>query len=121
MFGSKKKIAAQVASRLNGDLDKSSERLEFGWYRHSQFPLLPNWGYRRADKENTFSWFFNWMFLKLWSLDSFSISIQFHIEAHWGFGFAGIIPYLRWVISIPCPPKLESWVRKKLWRKPKSH
>lgn len=90
------------------------------WYKSYTFPLIPVIQYRPAKIHNTSSFSFHWLVLKFWTLDSFDFEIGIAFSGHWGIGVLGILPYLRWVISIPAPQKLSMWVQMYLWRKPKT-
>jgi hypothetical protein len=94
----------------------STEQKTRKWYNNYTFPLVPELKIREANEHNTKSFSFHWLFFKFWSLDSFQFEIAFNIDDHWGVGFSGLLPYLRWVIAIPCPPRLQSWICKNLWR-----
>lgn len=107
----KKKTAQQVADRLNGATKTDTEKPS------SIFPLIPEYGTRPGGQHNTKSWWFNWLIFRLWSMDSFNFEVTFVISEHWGIGFVGMLPYVRWVACIPCPPKLGSYIQQKLWRK----
>ena len=89
------------------------------WYRRQIFPLVPIIETREADEYNTYRFSFKWLFITIWSLDSFEFEITAVVDDHWGIGFIGILPYIRWVFTIPCPVKLGMWMQKNLWRKPK--
>lgn len=88
------------------------------WYNNYNFSLIPTLNIRKADKYNTKSFQFNWLFIKLWSLDSFSFELSFTISSHWGIGFIGLLPYLRFVFCIPLSESLGMWIDKNLDRKP---
>jgi hypothetical protein len=88
------------------------------WYNHYSFPLVPQITIRRGDEWNTTSHSFHWLIFKFWTLDSVQFEISANIDTHWGIGFCGILPYLRWVISIPLPVSFQMWVQQNLWRKP---
>jgi len=89
------------------------------WYNNYTFPLIPTIKSVKADEHNTHSFLFHWLVFKFWTLDSFSFEISFVITSHWGIGFIGILPYLRWAIAIPFPENAAMWSQKYLWRKPK--
>lgn len=89
------------------------------WYNSYTFPLIPVFEHRPANEHNTASYSFNWLFIKLWTLDSFEFEIGVVVSGHWGIGVLGILPYLRWVIAIPLPEKISMWVQTMLWRKSK--
>ena len=73
------------------------------WYNNYKFPLYPKLELIPADKYNTSGFSFNWLFMKIWSLDSFEFEIGFTISEHWGVGIIMIIPYLRIICCIPLP------------------
>lgn len=87
------------------------------WYNNYIFPLVPGFRIKKADEYNTNGFSFHWLFFKFWTLDSFGFEISFNIDDHWGIGFSGILPYLRWVVAIPCPPNWQMWMQRNLWRK----
>lgn len=89
------------------------------WYNSHTFPLVPTLEIRKASQYNVPSFSFKWLVFSLWSLNSVSLELQVVIDTHWGVGVIGILPYLRWVCCIPCPMKLQMWVQRNLWRKPK--
>jgi len=89
------------------------------WYNNEQFPLIPVFTNRRPNEYNTRQLGLHWMFVRLWTLDSFEFEIAFVWSGHWGIGLTGILPYLRWAITIPFPVKYSMWAQRKLWRKPK--
>ena len=86
------------------------------WYNRYIFPLVPVLQIKKSDEYNTSGFSFRWLVFTFWSLDHFSFELSFNIDTHWGIGFSGIIPYLRWVIAIPCPEKVRIWIYKKLTR-----
>jgi hypothetical protein len=88
------------------------------WYKRNIFPLVPIIEYRKADQYNTSNFCFRWLFFTVWTLDSFSFELSVVFTSHWGLGFIGIFPYIRWCVSIPCPSKLALWSSKHLNRKP---
>ena len=90
------------------------------WYNKNVFPLIPVIDIQKADKYNTSGFSFRWLFFTFWSLDSFGFEFAFVATTHWGIGFNGILPYLRWVVAIPCPEKLSIWIDRKLGRIPQS-
>jgi hypothetical protein len=93
--------------------EKSKER------KYQSFPLLPVLDKRKGDKHNTPGFSFSWLFIKIWSLDAFQFELAFTIDTHWGIGITALLPYLRVVICIPCPMKVQMWAQKHLWRHPK--
>jgi len=74
---------------------------------------------RKADLYNTSCFSFEWLFLRVWTLDSFNFEIALNISEHWGIGVTAIIPYLRIVICIPFPDSFAMWVQQNLWRQVK--
>lgn len=86
------------------------------WYNRNIFPLIPVIEIRKADKYNTKNFTFRWLFFTVWSLDVPSIEFAFVIDTHWGIGVVGLVPYLRFVATIPCPEKLASWIFRNLSR-----
>ena len=88
------------------------------WYNAYKFPLVPVIAVRKRNEYNTKSMSFHWLFFQFWTLDSVCIEASIVCSTHWGIGFIGLLPYLRWVITIPCPNGLEHWIQQNLWRKP---
>jgi len=88
------------------------------WYNMNIFPLVPVVQIKEKDQHNTTGFSFRWLFFTFWSLDSFGFEFAFVLDTHWGMGFIGVLPYLRWVICIPCPEKISIFVSRKLNRKP---
>jgi hypothetical protein len=91
------------------------------WYNHHTFSLVPVLQIKKANYHNTSGFTFRWLFLEMWSLDSFAFELALNIDTHWGIGVTAIIPYLRIKFTIPCPQKIGSWSNNNLDRKPKSH
>lgn len=89
------------------------------WYNSYIFPLIPLLTIKKADKYNTEGFTFKWLFITLWTLDNVQFEVAIVLDTHWGIGFIGLLPYLRWVISIPCPPNIGIWFDKLTSRKPK--
>jgi hypothetical protein len=89
------------------------------WYNNRILPLVPILETTKADEYNTKGFCFRWLIFKLWSLDSFSFELAVVADAHWGIGVIGIVPYLRWVMCIPCPESVSNMLTKFLYRKPK--
>ncbi len=89
------------------------------WYSSDIFPLVPVITTRRANEHNTSSFSFKWLFFTVWSLDAFEFEVTVVCDAHWGIGVVGVFPYIRWVVCIPCPYRLQYWVQRNLWRRPK--
>lgn len=90
------------------------------WYNKNIFPLIPVITIKKSNEHNTSSFTFRWLFFTIWTLDSFHFEISLVADTHWGIGIIGILPYLRWAVTIPCPEKLGMWFSKNLNRKPKS-
>lgn len=91
----------------------------YKWYNNPFFPLVPLLSTRPADEHNTPGFTFQWLFFRLWALDSLSFEIGVVVDTHWGIGAIGMLPYLRWVACIPCPEKLQSWLQRHTWRRPR--
>jgi hypothetical protein len=87
------------------------------WYNKNVFPLIPVIDIKKSNEHNTSGFSFRWLIFTFWSLDSFAFEVAFVSTTHWGIGFNGIFPYLRWVIAIPCPEKLGIWIDRKLGRR----
>lgn len=82
--------------------------------------LVPKFGKRPGDEQNTPQWWFNWFFIHIWTLDSFEV-LDFDL---WfdtrGIGFSVQVTWVRvrvWLIEFPRP--IENWLYRHLWRKPK--
>lgn len=91
------------------------------WYNHTTFSLIPMLQIKKSNEFNTSGFSFRWLFLEMWSLDSFAFELALNVDTHWGIGFTAIIPYLRIKFTIPCPQNVGSWINNNLDRKPKSH
>jgi hypothetical protein len=90
------------------------------WYNKNIFPLIPVITIRKSNEHNTSNFTFRWLFFTIWTLDGFQFEVAVVADTHWGIGVIGILPYLRWVVTIPCPEKLGMWFSRNLNRKPKS-
>lgn len=88
------------------------------WYNKSIFPLVPVITVRKENEYNTSGFTFRWLFFTFWSLDAFQFELSFNIDTHWGMGITFLLPYLRGVIAIPCPEKINIWINRNLDRKP---
>ena len=88
------------------------------WYNKNVFPLVPVIETRKANEHNTSSFSFRWLIFTFWTLDSFSFEFSIVATEHWGIGFVGVLPYLRWVVAVPCPEWLGIKLSKLLSRKP---
>ena len=87
------------------------------WYNSHAFPLIPVFTYKKAEKYNTTRIGFDWLFLRIWSLDTFGFEFGVQADTHFGIGFTAILPYTRIVLCIPIPQKIQWWIQKHLWRK----
>lgn len=87
------------------------------WYNKNIFPLVPNITIKNEDEHNTSGFTFRWLFFRFWSLDNFQFELSLNIDTHWGIGITFLLPYLRGVISIPCPERFGIWIDTKLRRK----
>ena len=87
------------------------------WYRREAFPLVPILSLKKADEYNTSGFVFTWMGLQLWTLDSVEFELSIVMNEHWGVGFMGILPYLRWVLTIPMPTIMSLWIKRHLYRR----
>jgi len=87
------------------------------WYNRNIFPLIPVIQSKKSDQWNTSSFSFRWLFFTFWTLDAVEFELAITFDTHWGLGFKGLLPYLRWCISIPCPEKLGIWIQRNLWRR----
>lgn len=85
------------------DVNCTGEYRKEKWYNNHVFPLIPIIIVKKKDKYNTSGFSFKWLFFNLWSLDSFAFELSFVCTSHWGIGIIGILPYLRWVVTIPLP------------------
>ena len=88
----------------------SGKKRNINWYNHNVFPLVPILEIKKANEHNTSGFSFRWLFFTFWTLDSIEFELTFTISKHWGFGVIGMLPYLRWCITIPCP----EWVGIKI-------
>ena len=73
------------------------------WLKNDTFPIIPI----SYEREKGFS--VRWLFFTFWTLDYIEFEFAFVCSSHWGIGLIGILPYLRWTITIP----LKHIVRKK--------
>ena len=86
------------------------------WYNNWIFPLVPIINFRSADKHHTSKISFKWLFLTFWTLDGFSFELSIIANTHWGIGVIGLLPYLRFAITIPCLENISRWVMNNLHR-----
>lgn len=107
---------------MNEDIKCSLEKKRRTWYNNPKFPLIPEFTSNKGNEYNTSRWSFQWLFIKLWIIDSFQFELAFNIDpTHWGIGITAMVPYLRIVLCIPVPYEVELWVMKHLWRHPKKY
>ena len=111
------KIKQPTTAEYNVYKEQSREIKEYG--KNSEFPLLPYLRIKQANYYETKSFCFKWLFFKIWTLDNFQFELSIVFDYHWGIGFAGILPYLRWVVAIPIPIKLKERFDKFTARKTK--
>ena len=90
------------------------------WYKRHIFPLLPIIEVREENEYNTWNFTFRWLFITIWTIDSFCFEFTLVADEHWGLGIIGLFPYFRWSLTIPCPVSFGMWMQKHLWRKPKN-
>lgn len=109
-------LLLQVRTQEYGGSDYEKPK----WYNHPRFSLVPRLLIRPSDEHNTGNFCFEWLFVRLWSLDHAAFELSVAADTHWGIGVLGIVPYLRWTCCIPCPDKAGMWVSDRLRRRPKS-
>jgi hypothetical protein len=109
------KTKQPMTAECNVYREEKTDIKEFG--KDSIFPLLPYLRIKQANYYETKSFCFKWLFFKIWTLDNFQFEFSFVLDYHWGIGFAGILPYLRWVVAIPIPIKLKEHFDKLTARK----
>lgn len=85
------------------------------WYRNYRFSLLPNYRIRPADEHNEWSFYFDWLFLKVWTMMCPDIGFEIELNDQ-DFYFKLLLPYLIVLFSIPVFP--QRW-HQKLWRYPR--
>jgi hypothetical protein len=119
-------LLALVFIWVVGRMIATAPAMEYGyrqqkpkWYKHPKFSLLPVLTIKQANEHNTRGFQFDWLFVRLWSLDAFNFEFTIVADTHWGLGFVGILPYLRWTCCIPCPERVSMWAQRNLWRRPK--
>lgn len=119
-------LLAMVLAYIIGRAIATASVMEYGdrrpmpkWYNNPKFSLVPLLRIKEANEHNTRGFQFDWLFLRLWSLDSFGFEFSLVADNHWGVGFVGALPYLRWTCCIPCPERIGMWVQANLWRRPK--
>lgn len=86
------------------------------WYNKYIFPLIPIIRITKAGVHNTSGFSFKWLIFTIWTLDHPGFEFTVVVDTHWGFGFIGLFPYIRWAITIPCPMWLDRWISKHLNR-----
>jgi hypothetical protein len=68
--------------------------------------LLPKLTFEKESYSNTSNFYFSWLFIEVWSLDTFQIEISFVFDpTQHGIGFTFMFPYLRVVTCIPFTTK----------------
>lgn len=102
----------------NSASSNNPEHKKDTWYRNRNFPLLPIITTKKGDEHNTSSFSFFWLFFTVWTLDIVYFEIGMVASSHWGFGVIGILPYLRWAITIPLPTIMSDAIDKYTRRKP---
>jgi len=93
-------------------LQKSVRRPLRGWLlakKDRKFNVLPFIEIKEADEHNTSHFYFRWLFLTFWVLDTPNLAVEIACSDHWGFGVIGLLPYLRWAITIPIPVNPDKW------------
>lgn len=98
-------------SYYNSDLPKNIK-----WYNLPIFPIVPQLDVKEPDEHNTWRFTFKWLIFTLWSLDSFQFEIAIVADTHWGIGIIGMVPYLRFVATIPCPEPVTIFFQKHIHR-----
>jgi len=91
-------------------------QLKKRWYCNKTFPLIPIIKIQKANEYRLFYFHFKWLFFTLWSTETPSIEIGFTMSTHWGIGFIGLLPYLRWACTIPIPFNVGCRIDEKLSR-----
>ena len=82
------------------------------WWQHPAFPLLPQFQRSAGDEWNTGGWFFGWLWLRMWTLDFFSLELAVELEDT-GLNIRAILGWLRIVIRIvPMPEGWLRWLRR---------
>lgn len=74
------------------------------WWNHYLFPLVPQYEYRPANENNPSGFYFSWLGIRVWNMDSpLQFAIEFRISKD-GICFAGSLPYIRWWLwLLPLP------------------
>lgn len=90
------------------------------WYNKNVFPLIPLLEVKKANEHNTSGFTFRWLFITVWTLDSVQFELALNADTHWGIGLKGLLPFLRWVIAIPCPERTGIWINKHFSRRIKN-
>lgn len=95
------------------------------WWNSYTFPLVPVLRLRKSvkpqdtyDSGTTTGFTFSWLFLTVWTLDNVHFELAIVADTHWGIGLTGILPYLRWKLTIPCPQKFGFWFDRITRRNP---
>jgi len=95
------------------------------WWNNPTFPLVPVLNVRKSikpagnwDSGTCRGFTLSWLGLAIWTLENPSFELAIVADFHWGIGVTGIIPYLRWKVTIPPPAALQTWAYKNLNRRP---
>lgn len=83
------------------------------WYNNSRFPLLPRLVHRKPNEHNTRHLSFSWLFLSMWTIDTFSFAIEAKAELGVVY-FRIFIPYLIIGLYVPLLPwRYDSFLDRK--------
>lgn len=105
--------------KQNNIKDNTQKRSK--WHNSYIFPLIPILSTRKRDEHSANGFTFQWLFIKVWSLEHIEFEIAVNISTHWGIGITAIVPYLRIVLCIPCPEILTMKIDKIFSRSPKDN
>ena len=86
------------------------------WAFGGKFPLLPVMRRRLGDQQNTNKYWFHWMALRAWTMDSPDFGVEINLSDYC-FEVRGRIPYLIFGLFFPLPDFVSRGHR--LWRKPR--
>lgn len=76
---------------------------ELNWWEHyplhqlwcnAACPLVPRFEYRPGDEWNANGWYFHWLIIKVWTLESFAFGVEANLSAD-SITIGFILPYLR--------------------------
>jgi hypothetical protein len=100
------------------NIQRNPEYKERKWYNNEIFPLIPYITTKKSNEHNTSCFSFHWLFFKIWSLDTFNFELALVVDpSHWGVGITAILPYLRFVCTIPTHWKVgmvwDKWTSRK--------